>query len=48
VGGCISVLLYIALVAAQAWERSGAAGQIVPIQLADEIVIFAARLYAII
>ena len=34
----------MALAAAQACERTGAAGQIVPTQLAEKIVIFAAKL----
>ena len=32
------------LAAAQAWERAGAAGHIVPTQLADKIMIFGAKL----
>ena len=37
-------LLQTTLAAAQACERTGAAGQIVPSQLAEKIVIFGAKL----
>jgi len=44
VGHLAAVCIGTALVAAQACERTGAAGQIVPTQLANKIMIFGAKL----